>query len=68
MRGHTGGVTMMGKGAIIGTSTKQKLNMRRSTESELVGSDDVIKISMWTKYFVEAQGYKIKRTTRVVFY
>ena len=53
---------MMGKGAIIGTSTKQKLNTRRSTEYELVGADDVMTISMWTTYFVEAQGYKIKRS------
>ena len=53
---------MMGKGAIIGTSTKQILNTRSSTESELVRADDVITIAMWTKYFVEAQGYKIKRS------
>ena len=62
MRGHTGGVMMMGKGAIIATSTKQKLNTRSSTESELVGAHDVMPIAMWTKYFIEAQGYQIKQS------
>ena len=62
MRGHTGGVMMMGRGAIIATSTKQKLNTRSSTESELVGAHDVMPIAMWTKYFIEAQGYQIKQS------
>ena len=62
MRGHTGGVMMMGKGAIIATSTKQKLNTRSSTESELVGAHDVMPISTWTKYFIEAQGYQVKQS------
>ena len=62
MRGHTGGVMMMGRGAIIATSTKQKLNTRSSTEAELVGADDVMPIAMWTKYFIEAQGYKVKKS------
>jgi hypothetical protein len=37
MRGHTGGGLTMGRGFPISTSTKQKLNTRSSTESELVG-------------------------------
>ncbi len=41
MRGHTGGGLTMGRGFPIVSSTKQKLNTRSSTESELVGVDDI---------------------------
>ncbi len=44
MRGHTGGGLTMGRGFPISTSTKQKLNTRSSTESELVGVDDMMPI------------------------
>ena len=36
MRGHTGMATTLGKGAILSSSSKQKLNTRSSTESEVV--------------------------------
>lgn len=42
MRSHTGVVLSMGRGALWATSTKQKLNTRSSTESELVEIDDVM--------------------------
>ena len=54
-------VDASGRCAIIRTSTKQKLNTRSSTETELVGADDVMYITIWTKYFIEAQGYKVKK-------
>ena len=38
MHGHTGGGLTMGRGFPISFSTKQKLNTRSSTESELVGA------------------------------
>ena len=38
-------------------STKQKLNTRSSTESEVVGADDFMPPICWTRYFLEAQGY-----------
>ena len=44
MRGHTGGGLTMGRGFPISASTKQKLNTRSSTESELVGIDDMMPI------------------------
>ena len=40
MRSHTGGMLLLGKGAVYGASTRQKLNTRSSTEAELVGVDD----------------------------
>jgi hypothetical protein len=42
-----------------GTSKRHKLNTQNSTESELVGVDDVMPHIMWTLFFLEAQGYKI---------
>ena len=47
----------LGKGVIYGKSTTQKLNTRSSTEAELVGVVDCMPQVMWTKFFLEAQGY-----------
>jgi hypothetical protein len=60
MRGHTGGVLSLGKGAAYTTSKSQKINTRSSTESELVGVYDVLPQVLWTRNFLEAQGYDIK--------
>jgi hypothetical protein len=60
MRSHTGAVMSLGKGAIIAMSTKQKINTRSSCESELVSFDDIIPKCMWTKLFIEAQGYGVE--------
>ncbi len=59
MRGHTGGGLTMGRGFPISVSTKQKLNTRSSTESELVGVDDMMPIILWTRYFLLSQGYGV---------
>ena len=60
MRSHTGGAMTLGKGAIYATSTRQKLNTKSSTEAELVGVNDVLPQVLWTRYFLEAQGYGVK--------
>ena len=49
----------LGKGVINGTSTRQKLNTCSSTEAELVAVDDCMSQVLWTRYFLEAQGYNI---------
>ena len=59
MRSHTGGGLTMGRGFPIVSSTKQKLNTRSSTESELVGVDDMMPIVVWSRYFLMAQGYGV---------
>ena len=42
-------------------SRKQKLNTRSTAEAELVGADDAITQVLWTKLFMEAQGYQIEK-------
>jgi hypothetical protein len=57
MKSHIGGVMSLGTGAVYSASKKQKLNTKSSTESELVGIDNIIPQALWTKSFMEAQGY-----------
>ena len=59
MRSHTGATMSLGKGAIYGTSTRQKLNSKSSTEAELIGVSDVMSQILWTIFFMEAQGYPL---------
>ena len=40
LKSHSGGVFLMGRGAVLSGSTKQKINTKSSTEAELVGVDD----------------------------
>jgi hypothetical protein len=58
-KSHTGGVMTLGGGAMQSMSRKQRLNTRSSTEAELVGADDAATMILWTKLFMEAQGYEI---------
>jgi hypothetical protein len=60
MRGHSGGGLSLGCGFPIISSTKQKLNTRSSTETEIVGADDFMPSICWIRYFMKAQGYGVK--------
>ena len=60
MKSHTGATLTLGRGAANSDSSKQKLNTRSSTESEFVGVDDEMSQVVWTRYFLEAQGYNVK--------
>jgi Reverse transcriptase (RNA-dependent DNA polymerase) len=62
MKSHTGAVMSLGRGAMYSTSMRQKLNGRSSTEGELIGVSDVLPQILWTRYFLEAQGYTIKES------
>jgi hypothetical protein len=62
MHGHTGGMASLGKGALMPTATRQKLNTRSSTETELVGADDMMPQLMCMNYFMDAQGYGLPHT------
>ena len=41
-------------------SGKQKLNTRSSTETELVGVDDMMPDVLWSALFLQEQGFEIK--------
>jgi hypothetical protein len=60
-RGHTGAMLSLGKGAIISLSNKHKINTKSSTESELVGVDQALPSILYTKNFIEAQGYTVEQ-------
>jgi hypothetical protein len=62
MKSHTGAVLTLGKGAVNTISSKQKLNTRSSTEAELVAADDIVTQAMWTRQFLESQGYTSETT------
>ena len=65
MKGHTGTLMSLGQGAIISGLRKQKINVKSSTESELVALDDALPLILWCLYFIEAQGYTVEQN--VVF-
>ncbi len=60
-KSHTGGNMTYGQGTPMSMSRKQKLNTRSSTEAELVGPDDMSTLILWTRLFMEAQGYEIQK-------
>jgi hypothetical protein len=60
-KSHTGATMSLGDGAIISVSTKQKINTRSSTEAELVSIDDIISKILWTKLFLQEQGWKVNQ-------
>jgi hypothetical protein len=60
MRSHTGGTKTLGKGSVYSSSIRQKLNTRSSTEAELVAVNDMMSMVLWTRMFLEEQGYKVE--------
>ena len=51
---------MLGQGAVMNVSAKQKVNTRSLTEAKVVGVDDVMGPILWMCYFLEHQGYEVK--------
>ena len=51
----------MGKGAVTSLSRKQGMNTRSSTEAEVVGADEAVGSMLWSKLFLEEQGYPVKQ-------
>ena len=41
-KGHTGEALTLGQGAVISKSSGQKMNTKNSSETELVGVDDLL--------------------------
>ena len=52
---------LLGKGAVTSASNKHKFQGRSSTDDKLIGVHDTLPQVLWTKYFIEAQGYHIDR-------
>ena len=42
-------------------STKQKMNTKSTTESEIVGASDYLPDTIWLLRFLEEQGYKVEK-------
>jgi hypothetical protein len=60
-KSHTGAILTLGKGAMQSITRKQKMNVQSSTEGELVAVDDAATMILWTKLFLEAQGYDVDK-------
>jgi hypothetical protein len=54
MQSHTG--RYLGDGIIYECSRRQKLNIKSSTEAELVAVSNLLPQILWTQYFLMAQG------------
>ena len=61
MRGQTGGCMSFGWGVIHAKSSKQKINTKSLTESEIVGVSEYLPYDIWIMMFLEAQGYPLKQ-------
>lgn len=64
-KGHTGSILTFGKGAVTSSSTKHKIPSKSSCESEIIGIYDKIGDILWTRQFLEAQGYTIQ--TNIIY-
>jgi hypothetical protein len=60
-KSHTSAVMMLGRGAMQSIARKQKMNVRSSMEGELVAVDNAATMILWTKLFLEAQGYEVDK-------
>ena len=49
-----------GKGATISKSGKQKINTKRSSETEIVRADDMLSSALWSKFFIEDLGLTVQ--------
>ena len=58
-KSHTGCIRTLGKGAVYGKSSTQKLNTTSSTEAELVAMTEAGNQVLWTRNFLIHQDYKV---------
>ena len=60
MKSQTGGAMSLGLGVLHAKGNKQKLNVKSSTEAELVANSDYIPYNIWLLMCMGMQGYVIK--------
>ena len=59
-KSHSGYYMSLGSGDVISASKKQKLNTRRSTEADLLETDDDAGPMLWTSRFLLQQRCDVK--------
>ena len=60
IRSQTGGVVTMVFGGLINKSSKQKINTKGTTESEILAVSDFLPYSIWLREFLLHQGYIVE--------
>ena len=65
MKGYIEGAISMSAEALHTTPSKQQINTKSSTESEVVRASDYILWMVWAKGFLEEHGCKLKKS---IFY
>ena len=61
IKSHKGGTMSFGIGTIHTKSSKQKLNVKSSTEAEVVGVSDYLPYNLWIRNFLKEQGYPLEK-------
>ena len=61
IQSHAGGAMSMGYGMIHCRSSKQKLNMKSTTESVIVGTSEYVPFNLWIVMFYDSQGYEMTK-------
>ena len=56
VRGHTGVVVTIGGSVVWSRSSRQKINTKSSTESELIAVSDKLSDILWCRMFMESLG------------
>ncbi len=59
-KSHTGAGMSLGTGMVLVFLWKQKINTKSSTKAELAGVDDSLRYILWTRYFMQEQGYNME--------
>ena len=62
-KSHTGGCVSFGRGVLLTKCQKQKLNVKSSTEGEIVGVSDFLPNMIWARMFLSAQGFDLTHNT-----
>lgn len=56
-KNHISSNMTLGGGSITSVSTKHEINIHSTTKAEVVSIDDMISKVLWTKQFLQEQGY-----------
>jgi hypothetical protein len=64
-KSHTGAMMTLGKGAMQSIARKQKMKVQSTTKGKLNAFDNAATMILWTKLFLEAQGYNVDKN---IFY